>query len=1114
MKLNKTQFVIGCWMVWAGAALGSLVVTTGNSVPFSPAANNLAHGILPTSVVNISANAEGAKTPRVLTDGAMLAKAGTNCYTIGNAAVLEYDLGDAPWGYDVAGLNFYTWWDNRDNIFIAEIAFEKTSRPDVWMPVPGAALNYASFGLVYAKYTDSTGLMADNVKSVRITFGTPQENNYAGYGEIEITGALSASTPGCLPGPDFVVGEVMGGSTAFTGSNGVSAVEFPIPAGYDSWMVTTSAVPAAVEGGTWRAVAPAPAELTFERPASDADVVLHSWFTNSSESVSLLRGKSQTFRYTEAAPTALARTSYSRGLPAGEDVVIEPWHLDTGSTAGTSSGDGIATLPMNVTWRGVGVVSGPGADADALAETATLAVAGDYVLRLTVRNDAGNEAHADVPVAIAEFAAGAYVWTGGADSDWLNPLNWNNNAIPRDGDDIEIPAGLARYPTIQAGTYPATGAYGVLDVKAGARITCKGDPTAINEASGGTASSPHGLGVALNCATALVAGTLTADGLGFPARTGPLGNGEGAGHGGVNFSDYFGYDDGRAYGSATQPTSLGSGGNGGIGQGGGGAIKINASGEVAVNGAVTAKGLSRGAGGSIWIVCNTLSGTGLVDATANNGGQGAGAGRISLDYASSTFTGNVTARGSDGAYSEGSDGTLWEPKRFDALIGAPGAPVDVVVGNSYSYLFADDTMRYWNLTIADGAHVEFHGGRLMIGSLKVGVNSRLRFDKWFPESPADMASLSFGSVEVAQGGRLCLPSVAAVPSYDIGSLYIGTNASVHVGWGDQLAINEASGGTSGARHGAGTTLRCASATVFGTLSAQGRGFGNKTGPVYSTEGNAHGGRCDYNMGYGVIARPTSLGAGIPAAVYAGGGALKLVVGGALRLDGTITSDPGQVSNGGRNAGGSVWIQAGSLIGAGLVTARGGTDGRPGAAGRIAVESLDATGFTGQVKVTGRFGQLNNKSYPGTIFRADLVHPAAFAADGGVDLDTRYSKTVSDGTIFPEYVTNSTNFDIEDAIVVARTVTRWNPVANRYAWTESCTKKSTGAYIANTANNTITGLPPSTSFMVKHNGEYLDGLASRDSTVDGVLSFSVPLDAQEHSIEVASWASLGAMVIVR
>ena len=1117
MKYTKTVVAAILVAGMAVAAQAATVVTKGKwTTPFTPAANNLILGMMPSNVVNVSATVEGAKTPLVLTDGGFLAAGSTNAYTIGVNAVIEYKLGDAEWGYNLTGVNFYTWWGSRDDIRIAEIAYKRVAT-ETWVAVPDTAFNYNDNGQLFAKVTDSTGLIADMVEYVRITFGPTQDSNYAGYGELEITGTTFPAVPDVLPAPSFTVNDIKTGSAQFTGSNVVAAVNLIVPDGYDQYMVTTSGVPSSVEGGTWLPASPVPAELAFTRPATDADLTLYAWFTNSTTSVTLGRGKSQTFRYTPVNPTISARTSYARGLPTGETSVIEALQLDIGSTAGSSSGTGIETLPMQIVWRGASVISGPGADMDTSAETVTLNTAGSYVLRLTVRNTAGNESYADVPVTVTEITGGTYVWTGGTSTSWIDPLNWDGNAAPGSGDDIVIPSGIARYPLIPAGTHPATGAYGTFTVESGATVTCKGDPTAINPDSGGTPAVgatpavPHGIGVTINCTSAEINGTLSADYQGFPNRTGPAQSSEGASHGGVNYWGYETYDPTVAYGKYQQPTALGSGGNVDYtgAASGGGAIKLAATGNIAVNGLVTAKGYGRGAGGSIWLVAGTLSGSGQINANGDPGGQGGGGGRVSIEYTSSTFSGIVSVKGGDTSNSDGSEGTLWEPGRFAGNTGAPGAPVDMEITSSYSYIFPGQTVHYWNLTVTNGSRVEFHGGKLEIGDLTVGGASTLRFDKWFPGCPDDMAGLTVSNLNVLGTAVLCLPSSTTVPSYSLNVLNIESGAKIYAGWGDFSYINADSGGTDTKKHGRGVEMICAAdATIAGLISAKGRGFGTTAGPVYSTEGNSYGGKTDYTGGYGNLTRPSALGAGRSA--FGGGGAIKLVVPGTLELSGRLDSDARDT----RGAGGSVWVQAGTLTGAGTISARGGLDTRPGAGGRIAIEAMNRSGFTGSVAVTGRFGSYNDKSYPGTIYYANINNPGAFAADGGVDVSTAFAKQVSDETVFPEYVANGTNFDIDDAIVVTRTFTEWHPVSNRYKWLESCTKKSTGTAIDNTASYTMTGLDADTRFVIRDNGALLDDTAFVLSDAAGTLAFTVPLGTAEHEIEVRKWTPSSTIMIVR
>ena len=166
----------------------------------------------------------------------------------------------------------------------------------------------------------------------------------------------------------------------------------------------------------------------------------------------------------------------------------------------------------------------------------------------------------------------------------------------------------------------------------------------------------------------------------------------GRGGGSVNFYSWNAYPGQQPYGSITQPLAPGSGGGGSAGSGsglpdpddggaGGGAVRITAEGEVTVDGAVTADGVSAdgaGSGGSIYIECNTFDGTGG-ELTAKGGsgypehygGGHSGGGRIAVKYdtAAQSVVPDVAMDVSPGALTghygpsptRGDFGTIWFP---------------------------------------------------------------------------------------------------------------------------------------------------------------------------------------------------------------------------------------------------------------------------------------------------------------------------------------------------------------------------------------------------------------------------------------------------------------------
>ena len=718
---------------------------------------------------------------------------------------------------------------------------------------------------------------------------------------------------------------------------------------------------------------------------------------------------------------------------------------------------------------------------------------------------------------VVAMTAQTATWTGGAgSSDWTDDANWNPSA-PAAGDNVTIPSGIVNMPSIPAGTWPATGAYGAFTVASGATVTCEGDPSAINAASGGTAEMPHGAGVTINCASADISGHVSANNQGFGAKGGPGGWAEGACHGGPPHLDnilypnhYWGASRGSAgssfqqpYGSITEPTALGSGGNGT----GGGAVKIAATGAVTVNGSITALASNRSSGGSIWIAAGTaFSGSGTIDASGDNSTRGGSGGRVSITCRTSNWSGTISVAGGDASHSDGAPGTLWAPWLFADKIGTEGNPVDVTLSGNYSYVFPDTTTpHYWNLTIPAGAHSELHSGFLHLGTLTVRTGARFRLDNWGSRTGDDVADFDVKSIVLEGTAQVALPSCSIRDVYELDTLSLASGSLLYVGWGDKTDVNASSGGTTAHPHGSGVTIRCANPVIAGTLSAKGRGFGARPErnnvtipcPVFSTEGNGHGGISQYNGGYGQISRPTALGSGNYA--YAAGGAIKMEVSGTLLLEGTITADGGEE----RSSGGSVWIQANRLSGNGVISANGNYVNRNGAGGRVAVEAVDTTLFSGSFFANGSRSTLNI-SYPGSIFTNAVPDVSAFGwrPDYG-SISSDYSYSVCDQTLFPDLVKTASGAEpYVEALVVGRNVSSWDTNANVYVWTEACATKS-GTAVTNSATYTLSGLPDETWFTVKVNGVCPDGFGKARPT-SGSLTFTGELPVGGAVVDVRPW----------
>jgi hypothetical protein len=221
---------------------------------------------------------------------------------------------------------------------------------------------------------------------------------------------------------------------------------------------------------------------------------------------------------------------------------------------------------------------------------------------------------------MARTGTGAgFVWTGAGDGvSWTDESNWDAGAGYPDGADdqasftngaaaVTIPAELTLGGFTQGTNFTGTnslagnlflvasaGGSGGLTVDGGRLLTGKDLVSGITAAgsivigSNGTvvvhrsSTTGEGLGQTIAAAGMHIDGTLSADGEGFGASSGP---GKGGGylspagtHGGRG-----GYNSKPTYGSFTNPVALGSGGN----YPGGGAIVLRAAGELHVAGRIS-----------------------------------------------------------------------------------------------------------------------------------------------------------------------------------------------------------------------------------------------------------------------------------------------------------------------------------------------------------------------------------------------------------------------------------------------------------------------------------------------------------------------------------------------
>ncbi len=407
---------------------------------------------------------------------------------------------------------------------------------------------------------------------------------------------------------------------------------------------------------------------------------------------------------------------------------------------------------------------------------------------------------------------------------------------------------------------------------------------------------------------------ITANGEGYLFGRGP---GVGTGGSGGSHGGSGAWQDtevpGARYGSALQPTTLGSGGAGDMAVGaarGGGAIRLAVSGTLTLNGAVMANGgvagqhyTGCGAGGSIWATLGQLTGAGKFTADGglydwhNDGGGG----RIAVycdDIAGFSGMRLCTAEGRNAQ-----DGTV-------IFMNRAGDAVNIW----HHFVVEPSTTSSWhNLTLQSNAVIEVYGGA------KLAVAGLLRIGR---------ATVTLHSLNVT--GR------------------------VDGEWAARGATIEAQDLTLDAG---------------GVISADREGYYPLQGPGVGTGecGASHGGSGAVESPevaaprYGSALEPTTLGSGGAAwdatrgATARGGGAIRLVVVGTFTLNGEVTADGGGASPWytGCGSGGSIWATLGHLAGAGKFTADGGLYDwhNDGGGGRIAVYCDDTTAYTGYALCT-------------------------------------------------------------------------------------------------------------------------------------------------------------------
>ncbi|MBN2330682.1 MAG: right-handed parallel beta-helix repeat-containing protein [Candidatus Aenigmarchaeota archaeon] len=460
--------------------------------------------------------------------------------------------------------------------------------------------------------------------------------------------------------------------------------------------------------------------------------------------------------------------------------------------------------------------------------------------------------------------------------------------------------------------------------------------------------------------------------MGFQCLEGPGAESLNSGaHGGWNGASY----GAKVYGNASAPTSLGSGSGyscaSGSGYKGASAIKLHAdAGDITVNGGIDMAGSSgaflypRGAGGSIWLLGDVITGAGWLNASGggNTNDDGAGGGRMRLEYGSSmSLTGVIKVSGGRGSQKSnyGCSGTL---------------------------TFTNNTwLGDWTLTGNIGLlGGDFGDGETInvLGDFNTNGFNITIYGDCFGNNGNYKHSICFNTTDEGKGvwinasGNITIDAVTEVIGYKGGfPTLVGPGAHLN----------------HGANHG-------------------GIGGGN-TRPLY-----------------GSFMQPRSLGSGGGTATTGvlGGSALKLQSdSGTVRVDGSIDMYAIGGSPYARGAGGSIWLSGHNITGTGVLNTSVGksTNDDGGGGGRIALTG-DIVEFNGTILNMGGGGSGVDGS-GGTVFINSSVSTItsmtilATGYDGGVIMfndsllklsGTYYATgTNSDGDIYVNFTKCTSRF---------------------------------------------------------------------------------------------------------
>lgn len=365
------------------------------------------------------------------------------------------------------------------------------------------------------------------------------------------------------------------------------------------------------------------------------------------------------------------------------------WHGTSASKIVLRSATPTSAWKLNVSgWSSVAYVDVQDSDAS-----------GGLTIRPILSTNSGNNTNWDFGSSAAWSA-----WTGTSSANFTNASNWSSATAPGPGSLLLIDGNGANAPVLsstQTVSQLVVGGPAAVTLSVNQPLTVTQDMTILTN---GVLTHGTNNTTAVNRLTLTVGGNLLnrgaidVTGKGFAPQQGPGAGGtsingqpyagSGGGHGGEGgHSASIAADvaaGGVPYGSITQPVTLGSGGGGDQyppeTDNGGGAVYLSVAGDVQNLGSIVADGnpgpgtgtygqyAGGGSGGSIWLVCSNLTGTGFIRANggwaapaagAGKGSGSGGGGRIAVYYVARSLTGSIMASAGDSSGHRGGAGTVY-----------------------------------------------------------------------------------------------------------------------------------------------------------------------------------------------------------------------------------------------------------------------------------------------------------------------------------------------------------------------------------------------------------------------------------------------------------------------